>query len=58
MHQLEGVVQALEAVDQSVRNGTFTYAEGLSVQQAIIDEYQQTLHREQARELGHSARLP
>jgi len=57
MHELEGVVQALEAVDQSVRNGTFTYAEGLSVQ-AIIDEYQQTLHREQARELGHSARLP
>ena len=49
MHELEGVVQALEAVDQSVRNGTFTYAEGLSVQ-AIIDEYQQTLHREQARE--------
>jgi len=49
MHQLEGVVQALEAVDQSVRNGTFTYAEGLSVQQAIIDEYQQTAPRTGAR---------
>jgi len=49
MHELEGVVQALEAVDQSVRNGTFTYAEGLSVQQAIIDEYQQTAPRTGAR---------
>ena len=48
MHELEGVVQALEAVDQSVRNGTFTYAEGLSVQ-AIIDEYQQTAPRTGAR---------
>ncbi|TLY37874.1 MAG: hypothetical protein E6K60_03275 [Nitrospirae bacterium] len=52
IHHLDAVVGALETVDRDVKLGRLTYAQGLSMQQPIIQNHQVDLYAQQARELG------